>query len=193
MSTFNDKKHKPISVDKTQADSESQTAPPDPGSSEADGTAILEADLRKLQDERDSLFQQVARVQADFRNAQKRLENEKSQAIQFANSKLILGLLPVIDNFDRALEVDPAKADVPTLLKGMRMVHEQLMRMLQDQQVQVIAPTLGTPFDPNLHQALLQQPNDKYTEPTVTQLLQKGYAVHGRTLRPAQVAVSQTT
>ena len=62
--------------------------------------------------------------------------------------------------------------------------------MLQDQHIEVIEPHPGTPFDPNLHQALMQQKDDRYTEPTVTQLLQKGYAVHGRTLRPAQVAVS---
>jgi len=77
--------------------------------------ATLESDLRKLQDERNNLFEQLARVQADFRNAQKRLEGEKMNAIQFANSKLITSLLPVIDNFERALEVDSSKADVATV------------------------------------------------------------------------------
>jgi molecular chaperone GrpE len=67
------------------------------------------------------------------------------------------------------------------------------MTVLKGQNVEVIAPTPGTPFDPNRHQALMQQPSDEYTEPTVTQLLQPGYALHGRTLRPAQVAVSKTS
>lgn len=156
---------------------------------EGDGD-LIEADLEKLQRERDALFEQLARVQADFRNAQRRLEAEKTQAIQFANSRLIKSLLPVIDNFERALEVDPAKSDAASLLKGMRIIYEQVMKVLEENEVEVIAPETGEPFDPNQHQALMQQPSEKYAEPTVTQLLQKGYSVHGRMLRPAQVAVS---
>lgn len=161
------------------------------GAGENDPVAALEADLHKLQEERNSLFEQVARVQADFRNAQKRLEQEKQQSIQYANAKLIQNLLPVIDNFERALEVDMAKADPAAILKGMQIVHDQMMNVLRQQHVEAIAPQPGTPFDPNLHEALMQQPDERYTEPTVTQLLQKGYSVHGRVLRPAQVAVSK--
>ena len=65
------------------------------------------------------------------------------------------------------------------------------MKVLGENDVEVIAPQPGTPFDPNVHQALMQQPSDQYTEPTVTMLMQKGYAMHGRVLRPAQVAVSK--
>lgn len=161
-------------------------------SNETDHADVLESDLKKLQDERDALFEQVARVQADFRNSQKRLEGEKQQAIQFANAKLIQALLPVIDNFERALEIDPEKTDVASLLKGMRLVYDEILHLLQQQHVEVIAPQPGAPFDPNLHQAVMQQPDDRYTDPTVTQLMQKGYAVHGRMLRPAAVAVSAT-
>ena len=153
----------------------------------------LDADLRKLQEERDALFEQVARVQADFRNAQKRLESEKQQAVQFANSRLITSLLPVIDNFERALEQDPSKVDAVTIMKGMQIVHDQFINVLKQQNVEVLAPEPGTPFDPNQHQALMQQPSDKYEEPTVTQLMQKGYSQHGRVLRPAAVAVSKTS
>src|SRR5256714_3212688 len=156
-----------------------------------DPNSILEGDLRKLQSERDSLFEQLARVQADFRNAQKRLEADKQLSIQFANSKLITSLLPVIDNFERALSADPAKADVNTLLKGPQITYDQLMTQLRQQNIEPIAPEPGDPFDPNQHQAILQQPTDKYDQPTVTQLLQKGYSLHGRVLRPAQVAVSK--
>jgi len=156
-----------------------------------DPNEVLDGDLRKLQQERDTLFEQLARVQADFKNAQKRLESDKQQAIAFANSKLITGLLPVIDNFERALAADPSKADVNTLFKGLQIVYDQLMTQLRGQNVEPIAPEPGTPFDPNLHQAILQQPTDQYDQPTVTQLLQKGYQLHWRVLRPAQVAVSK--
>src|SRR5438552_13399979 len=84
----------------------------------------LEVDLRKLQEERDSLFTQLARVTADFRNAQKRLEADKLQSIQYANTSLVKSLLPILDNFQRALEVDPASADRGNLLKGMQIVHD---------------------------------------------------------------------
>ena len=168
-----------------------------PGDHDANGdpdpSAILDADLGRLQQERDQLFEQLARVQADFRNAQRRLETDKQQAIQFANSKLITTLLPVIDNFERALSVDPAKTDSAAILKGLQIVHDQLINVLKQQNVEVIAPEAGAPFDPNQHQALMQQPSDQYAEPTVTQLLQKGYALQGRVLRPAAVAVSKTS
>src|SRR6476469_7637270 len=103
-----------------------RTGPDDDGreAPDADPAAALDADLRKLQDERDRLFDQLARVSADFKNTQKRLEQDKQQSIQFANTSLIKTLLPVLDNFERALEVDPAKTDAATLLKGMQMIHD---------------------------------------------------------------------
>jgi len=161
---------------------------------ELDMSRALEADLRKLHDERNSLFEQLARVQADFRNAQKRLEGEKMMAVQFANSKLLSALLPVIDNFERALSVEASATDAAAVLKGLEIVHDQLLSVLGQQHVEVIAPELGTPFDPNVHEAVMQQEAEgkPYKEPTVTQLLQKGYSVHGRVLRPAKVAVSRT-
>ena len=145
----------------------------------------------KLRAERDDLFQKLARAQAEFQNARKRLDADKEQAVQFANSSLIKALLPVIDNFERALSVDPGKTDVGSLLKGMQIVHDQWLAELAKQMVQPIAPKAGDVFDPNTMQALMQQPTDQYPENHVTQLLGKGYTLHGRTLRPAQVAVSK--
>lgn len=160
---------------------------------EESGDAVnsLDADLAKLQGERDILFQQLARVQADFANAKKRLEAERDQHVQFANSTLLKGLLPVIDNFERALEVDSAKTDTGSLVKGMQIVHDQLLAALKSQKLEPIAPAVGTPFDPNEHEALMQQPSDQYAEPAVLQLYQKGYKLHGRIIRPAQVVVSR--
>ena len=160
-----------------------------------DETDVPEVDdsneVLRLKAERDDLFNKLARAQAEFQNARRRLEQDKEQAVQFANSSLIKALLPVIDNFERALSVDPAKADVPTLLKGMQIVHDQWLAVLAQQMVLPIDPIAGTQFDPNKMQALMQQPSDQYPENHVTQLLQKGYEMHGRTLRPAQVAVSK--
>ena len=161
----------------------------------ADDATTSDADetLAKLQQAHDSLYERLARTTADYQNSRKRLEAEMDQRLQYANSSLIKSLLPVIDNFERALAVDMSKTDVATILKGLQVVHDQWLTVLKNQSVEVIAPQPGTAFDPTRHEALMQQPSDDYTEPTVTQLLQKGYALHGRTLRPASVAVSKST
>jgi molecular chaperone GrpE len=160
--------------------------------SRSDATAAADEQYRKLQQERDSLYERLARATADYQNSRKRLETEMDQRQQYANASLIKSLLPVIDNFERALAVDVGKADPASILKGLQVVHDQWLTVLKDQDVEVIAPQPGTPFDPQKHQALMQQAGQEYKEPTVTQLLQKGYALHDRTLRPASVAVSKS-
>ncbi len=148
-------------------------------------------DMLQLQAERNDLYERLARATAEFKNSQKRMQGEFDQRLQYANSSLIKSLIPVIDNFERALAQDQSKLDVASILQGMQIVHDQWLNVLKQQQVEEIAPKEGEPFDPTKHEALIQQPSEKYDEPTVTQLLQKGYALHGRTLRPAQVAVSK--
>src|SRR5580698_6780361 len=88
-------------------------------------------EISKLKQERDDLYQRLVRSAADFKNSQKRLEQEKEQALQFANSKLVTALLPVIDNFERALAVDASKTDSATVLKGMQIVLDQFTTLLK--------------------------------------------------------------
>lgn len=184
-----------IPIDDTNEQQRPQTVPDDARGGDApdqlDRDIPAEEEVQQLRAERDSLFERLARTTADFKNTQRRIEQESDQRMQYANSSLIKSLLPVIDNFERALAVDPAKADAASILRGMQIVHDQWMNVLKQQQVEEIAPTPGTPFDPNQHQAIMQQ-DAVYPVPTVVQLLQKGYALHGRTLRPAQVAVSKS-
>jgi molecular chaperone GrpE len=152
----------------------------------------LRLERDSLQQERDSLFERLARNTAEFQNARRRLDMDKEQAVAFANSSLIKSLLPVIDNFERALSVDESKTDVASILKGMQIVHDQWLTVLKSQFVEMIVPKEGDPFDPTTMEALIQQASDQYPPNTVTQVLQKGYGLHGRTLRPAQVAVSKS-
>src|SRR3954453_6497506 len=139
----------------------------------ADNSAADEAvpgdsnEITKLRTERDQLYQSLARAQADFQNSRRRLEADKEQAVQYANSSLIQSLLPVIDNFERALAVDASKTDAGSIQKGLQLVHDQLLTALKASSVEEIAPPPGTPFDPSQHQALMQQPSDDYQEPTV--------------------------
>jgi molecular chaperone GrpE len=172
------------------------TEAPESGEPGATGHHSVEADVERqlvaLQEERDTLYERLARATADFQNTRRRLQAEHAQQAQYATGGLIKGLLPVIDSFERALAVDPSKADAAGILKGMQIVHDQLLNVLKGNHVETIEPEPGTPFDPNQHEAMMQQGGEEYADPTVTQLLQKGYALHGRVLRPAQVAVSKT-
>jgi molecular chaperone GrpE len=147
-------------------------------------------EFERLKAERDMLFEKLARAQADFQNSRRRLESESKVNLQYANEKLIKSLLPVIDNFERALAQDPSKADPATILRGMQIIHDQWLNVLKQQQVQEIAPQPGEPFDPNRHEALMQQESD-LPAGSVVQTMQKGYALHDRTLRPAQVSVAK--
>jgi molecular chaperone GrpE len=150
-------------------------------------------DVAKLRKERDELYDRLARVTADYQNSRKRLEADMEARMQYANANLIKSLLPVIDNFERALAVEPSKGDAASILKGLQLVHDQWITVLKSQLVDEIAPKPGDPFDPATHQALMQQADEKYKGkgPTVLQLLQKGYMLNDRVLRPANVVVSK--
>ena len=153
------------------------------------------SDVQRLQAERDDLYQRLARATADFKNTQRRIQGEADQRVQYANQSLIKSLLPVIDNFERALAQDASKVDAASILRGMQIVHDQWLNVLKQQQVNEIAPKPGDPFDPAQHEALMQQDAPQFAGagPVVAQLLQKGYSLGDRVLRPAQVAVSRTT
>ena len=157
--------------------------------------AAAAADLQRLQSERDDLYQRLARATADFKNTQKRLQGEADQRVQYANQSLIKSLLPVIDNFERALAQDATKVDAASILRGMQIVHDQWLNVLKQQLVNEIAPKPGDPFDPARHEALMQQDAPQYAGKgqTVVQTLQKGYSLGERVLRPAQVAVSRSS
>src|SRR4051794_33636671 len=161
----------------------------DPSSQQ--GGVVSADEYDRLKAERDALYERLARAQADFQNSRKRLEAEADQRLQYANANLIKSLLPVIDNLERAMSVDMAKADAQSIIKGLQVLIDQFNKVLKGAHVEVIAPEPGEPFDPTRHEALMQQPTDKYGPNTVTQLLQKGYVLRDRTIRPAQVAVSK--
>lgn len=176
-------------------DDEVVTDAPSPGPGDRPGGGGSDAahesnELIQLRGERDQLYDRLARATAEYKNSQKRLETEFDSRIQYANSSLIKSILPTIDNFERALAQDPAKVDPATIMKGMQIVHDQLMVVLRQQRVEEIAPKPGDAFNPTLHEAVTQQPSDQYKEPAVTQLFEKGYSLSGRTIRPAKVAVS---
>lgn len=165
-----------------------------PAQPPADQAAAQEApkdELSKVKAERDDYLARLQRVSADFTNYQKRASREVLGACEQANADLIKGLLPVLDDMERALEAAKASqhADDP-LLKGMKLVHDKAAATLQQFGVQTI-DAQDKPFDPAQHQAVMHMASDKHTPGTVMQVLQNGYILKGRVLRPATVVVAK--
>src|SRR5215813_12044357 len=149
-----------IPIDDDQEHDGEQELEGEPTNGSNQGGAGDANDFAKVKAERDMLFEKLARAQADFQNSRKRLQTESDQRAQYANAALIKSLLPVIDNFERALAIDADKTDSKSVLKGMQIVHDQWLNVLKQQQVQEIAPQTGEAFDPNKHEALMQQPSN---------------------------------
>jgi molecular chaperone GrpE len=148
----------------------------------------VNSERARLQAEIDTLKQQLLRVHADFDNFRKRTRQEREELQQFATRRLLEDLLPTVDNFERALSsfTDDAQADMK---KGIEMVYRQLVGVLEKYGVEAM-DTTDAKFDPNLHEAVMQEPADGREVGVIVQELQKGYTLHGRVLRPAMVKVT---
>jgi molecular chaperone GrpE len=125
------------------------------------------------------------RAQADFSNYKKRAEQEKQELSKFANSVLILSLLPVLDDFERAYSAIPPKMEKQSWLEGIKLIERKLWAVLEAQGLSPIK-ALGQPFDPALHEAVRQ---DKGQEGIVIEEIQKGYLIEDRVIRPSKVVV----
>ena len=128
------------------------------------------------------------RLAADFDNYRKRVAREQAELSQRANERLLHELLPVLDDLERALEA-AAEHEEAKLEEGVRLVHRSLLELVARHGLSEI-DTAG-PFDPHVHEALLAQPGDGAEEGSVLQVLQKGYRLGGKVLRPARVIVAE--
>jgi len=134
-------------------------------------------------------FTQFQRLQADFSNYKKRVEKEKSEIYLYANEKIALDLLNIIDNLERAIQCQTDADKDNSLLEGVNLVHKQLVDTLAKHGVEEIE-TLGKCFDVHLHYAVMQEETDG--DPNIViDVLQKGYKINDRVLRPAMVKVSK--
>ncbi|TNF46927.1 nucleotide exchange factor GrpE [bacterium] len=129
------------------------------------------------------------RVAADFDNYRKRMEKERDSIICFANESLISDLLPILDNLDRALDADHDGSHSGDILKGVRMISDQLHRVLQQCGLEPVS-SIGKPFDPSIHEAVGVFPSADHDEGTVVNELQKGYRLKGKVVRPSMVHVA---
>ncbi|MCA1292966.1 nucleotide exchange factor GrpE [Paenibacillus sp. alder61] len=148
-----------------------------------------QAELEKLRAEAEEHKQRLLRTQADFDNFRRRTLKEKEELGKYASAKLITELLPVIDNFERALSTTAENTDLSSYAKGVEMIFRQLEGILKTEGLTAMEP-VGTPFNPEFHQAIMQVESDEYEEGTVVEVVQKGYLLKDKVLRPAMVKVS---
>lgn len=150
--------------------------------------ASLKDRLQTKEGQVEELLSRLQRLQSDFDNFRKRTQREKEELEQTAAASLVQTLLPVVDNFERAAQAAPG--DEPAFREGIGMILKQLEKVLADAGLESIS-SVGSPFDPNFHQAVFVVEDDSCEENTVVEELQKGYLFAGRVLRPAMVKVSR--
>jgi molecular chaperone GrpE len=158
-----------------------------PAPAEAAGDAT---DLQAVLAERDDYKDKWARAQADLQNYRRRMQRELEEERKYALLPLTKGLLPVLDNLQRALQAAAASKNVDELVSGVDMVAKQFEAALAAVGVQPIAAT-GQPFDPNLHEAISQQPSAEHPPMTVLHDVERGYTLYDRVVRPTKVIVSK--
>jgi molecular chaperone GrpE len=156
--------------------------------STADKPMDLAAKLKAAEAEREEFKLLAMRTRADFENYQRRATREAAQERRYAHGPLALELLPILDNLDRAVIAAKQVGETGPLVQGVGMVQSQYLDALKRHGINRIEAQ-GQPFDPNLHQAVMQQPSDQPAN-TVVQVLEQGYTLHDRVLRPARVIVS---
>lgn len=174
------------------SDSESQVAD---AMAEAAAEATAESsddqnvDVGALQEEVAELKDRLLRSHAELENFRRRVQKEATESAKYSSLPFIRDLLPGIDNLSRAVDAAEQSGDTANLIQGVKMVAAQFADVLKNQKVQSISPE-GQPFDPNLHEALTQIPSADHEPMTVLQVIETGYQIHDRVIRPAKVMVS---
>jgi molecular chaperone GrpE len=133
--------------------------------------------------------QRYLRAQADFDNFRRRTIKEKEELGQYASMKLLGQLLPVVDNFDRAIAAASGASDYDSLVKGVDMIFRQLEQTLEQEGLKAMN-VVGEPFNPEFHQAIMQVESEEHEEGIIVEEVQKGYMLKDKVLRPAMVKVS---
>ncbi|MCM0499455.1 nucleotide exchange factor GrpE [Staphylococcus aureus] len=144
-------------------------------------------ELQQLADENEEKY---LRLYAEFENYKRRIQKENEINKTYQAQRVLTDILPAIDNIERALQIEGDDETFKSLQKGVQMVHESLINALKENGLEVIK-TEGEAFDPNIHQAVVQDDNPDFESGEITQELQKGYKLKDRVLRPSMVKVNQ--
>lgn len=147
-------------------------------------------EIERLQQLANDNEEKYLRLYAEFENYKRRIQNENKINKTYQAQGVLTDILPTIDNIERALQIEGDNDSFKSLQKGVQMVHESLLRALKDNGLEEIESE-GQSFDPNVHQAVVQDNNPEYESGVITQELQKGYKLKDRVLRPSMVKVNQ--
>jgi molecular chaperone GrpE len=149
-----------------------------------------EQKIAELQAKLDETENKMLRAQADFDNFKRRSRLDQEAAQKYRAQSLVSEIIPALDNFERALQIEADNDQTKSLLQGMNMVYNQLVQALKNEGVEAIN-SVGEQFDPHLHQAVMQIEDENYESNSVVEELQKGYKLKDRVIRPAMVKVNQ--
>ena len=145
--------------------------------------------IEELKQENTALKDKLIRKTAELDNVIKRCEKEKLDMISYANEKLLLKLLDLVDDMDKAVEAGKESHNPDTILTGVEMIYEKAKKLLEDEGVKAIESHVGKPFDVNFHDAMVSMPSE-HPEGTVVQEIQKGYTLRDKVLRHSKVITS---
>ena len=146
--------------------------------------------METLRKEKDELFAQLQRISADYANYQKRVPKQIADSIGYEKERVIKTLLPILDNFEHTLQNAHSAEDIDVLVKGIRIVYDQLLDVLKSHNIEQIQAQ-DEKFDPALHQAMTQRAEPDAEDNTVLEEFQKGYRLNGRVIRPSKVIVNK--
>jgi len=152
----------------------------------------IQQELEQARRESEAAADMMLRLAAEMENYKKRVAKERKALIKYAYQGVVQELLPILDNFERAIESASNSKDFDSLLEGVEMIFKQMYDALERKGVSKI-DAVGEIFDPNIHEAVVQTTSDEHPENTVVAELQKGYMLHDRVVRPSMVAVSRGT
>jgi molecular chaperone GrpE len=151
---------------------------------------VANDELRAALAERDQYLDHLQRLKAEFENYRKRVQRDNQNLVLRAGEGVLESLLPVLDNMQRALE-SAERHEEGQLIKGVEIVSGQLRSVLEGHGLDQVPAEPGLPFDPNIHEAVVAQESDEFDEGAIVAVLEPGYLLHGRLLRPARVVVAR--
>ena len=151
---------------------------------------LMQSELDEAKSQTQSAIDKMLRLAAEFDNYKKRNAKEYENIRKYAAENIIKELIPIVDNFERAIESATESKDFNSFIEGVKLILNQMLNLLDKEGVTRIK-AVGEVFDPNVHEAVMHIASDEYPENVVTQELQKGYILRDRVVRPAMVSVSK--
>ncbi|HYT67203.1 MAG TPA: nucleotide exchange factor GrpE [Vicinamibacterales bacterium] len=163
---------------------------PDPPAATTPDESAATADPAELQKQRDDYYDRLLRKTAEFENYRKRTDRERQQLAEAAAADLIKDLLPLVDDLERAIKADTGEEASAPILRGVELIHKQLLETLRKRGVTLIE-ALGADFDPHFHMAVAHEPAEGRRDGEVIEEFSRGYMLGDRLLRPAMVKVAK--